>query len=806
MFKNYFKTAWRNLIKNKTYSILNIAGLSAGLTCFILIALWVSDELSYDTFNSNYNRIVRLTGVEKTQTGIIESAMSSAQMAKALKDDYAEVENTVRVDLRGDEIALLNNQQILERNILLADPSFFSVFDYKLSRGNAATALAEPYSLILTQSAAKKYFGNEDPVGKSLVIYMMDSAGRGAGYKITGVMPDPPKNAHFTFTMIASFKTIEAANPEVMTAEGWADASPSFYTYLLLKKGVDINTFSKKIAFFYKKYVGDKFALWKNTYSYKLQPLQDIHLHSHLQNEIAPTGSIVQVYIFSSIGIIILLLAGINYTNLSIARSASRAKEVGIKKVAGLSKRQLILQYLCEAIFTTLIALAFSVLFSYLLQPIFFQVTGKEVSILTSPLLCIFLLCVTVFLGIASGLYPAAVLSAFKPAVVLKGSFKAGEKGILLRKILVVSQFVVTIILVTGIVVIYRQMAYIQDRDLGYNKNALLFLRVNGNPDVIRGYESFRNHLKSSPLIKGITTSNSNITGGLSTGTSETIDSKDNPLQVNTAALRIDEAYLDVYKIQLLAGKNFTAGASNDSVQQVILNEMAVRKFGWKDAVSAIGKPFRSGDKTGIVVGVTRNFHFNSLQYAIEPLAIYPLENRFSRITVNVDITKTKQALMFIQNAWKKNFPSALFDYGFVSEQVKQQYQSQERFSTIFLYFSILSLVIACLGLYGLTAYTIFQKTKEIGIRKVLGANVSGIMVTLSKDFLKPILFACFISIPVAWYVMNKWLQDFAYRINLSWWLFAIAGIMVLLIALLTISLQSIKAAMANPVKSLRTE
>ncbi|WP_153797392.1 ABC transporter permease [Foetidibacter luteolus] len=806
MLKHYLKTAWRNLVKNKAYTIVNIAGLSAGLTCFTLIALWVTDELSFDTFNSNYSRIVRLTGVEKTQTGIKESAVTGAQMAKALKDDYAEVENTVRVDMHGDEIILLNNQQVLQHNILLADPSLFTVFDYKLSNGNETTALAEPYSLVLTQSAVKQYFGNEDPMGKSLVIFMMDSAGQGANYKITGIMPDPPLNAHFTFTMIASFKTIEAAHPEVMTVEGWADASPSYYTYLLLKKGIDVNSFSKKIEFFYKKYVGDKFATWKNTIAYKLQLLGDIHLHSHLQNEITSNGSIAQVYIFSTIGIIILLLAGINYTNLSTARSAARAKEVGIKKVAGLSKRQLIFQYLSEAILTVLMALVFSILFAYLLQPFFWEVTGKNVAVFNSPSLLAFLVCVTVFLGLLSGLYPAVVLSGFKPAIVLKGSFKSGEKGVLLRKTLVVSQFVITIILITGIVVIYMQMAYIQNMDLGYNKNALLYLRVNGNANVIRGYQSFRDELKGSPLINGVATSNSSLAGGLDVGSAETIDDKGNPLQVNTARLGMDEYCLDVYGIELLAGRNFSSSASNNQVRPVILNEMAVKKFGWKDAGAAIGKPFTSGEVPGMVVGVTRNFHFNSLQHTIEPLAIYPLANHFSRVNINADMAQVKQTLTFIENTWKKHFPSVLFDYEFMSEQVKRQYQSQERFSTVFLYFSVLSLLIACLGLSGLISYTIFQKTKEIGIHKVLGANVSGIVALLSKDFLRLVLLACFISLPVAWYIMNKWLQDFAYRVTLSWWMFAAAGFLVLLVAVLTVSIQSIKAATENPMKSLRAE
>ena len=393
--------------------------------------LWVNDELNYDKFNTNYDRIYRLVSVEKRTTDVTESAMTSAPMAKALLSDYPEVENTVRMKMR-EEIVTYKNQQVLQPGILLTDPSFFNVFSYHLVKGNAATALREPFSLVLTESSARKYFGDKDPVGKTLLLNMYDSTGYGANYTITGVMPDPPKNAHFTFNMLASFKTIEVVHPEVLTVDGWGDGS--FYTYLLLKKGIDGKIFSNKISLFYGKYIGDLFKFWSPIYSYRLQSLSNIHLHSNLQNEIAANGSITQVYIFFTIGIFILLLAGINYTNLATARSAGRAKEVGIKKVVGAGKQQLIFQYLSESVFTAIVALLLSFLLCALLQQLFYQITGKELSLFSYPLLISFLIAVTVFLGIISGIYPALVLSAFKPASVLKGSFKSSDKGILLRK------------------------------------------------------------------------------------------------------------------------------------------------------------------------------------------------------------------------------------------------------------------------------------------------------------------------------------------------------------------------------------
>lgn len=803
MILNYLKQTGRSLVKNKTYSILNIVGLSAGLICFAFIAVWVTDELSYDKFNKNYSRIVRLTGIAKTESGISASAVSSAPMAKALKDDYPEVENTVRFDMR-EEIVRLKDQQILQDGILITDPSFFEVFSFHLSRGNVSTALSEPYSIVLTTTTAKKYFGDSDPMGQVLTINMNDSAGLGAQYKVTGIMPDPPKNAHFTFNMLASFKTVEVANPDVLTVDGWGDAS--FYTYLLLKKGVDHKKLSGKITQFYGKYIGERYDIWKSIYFYKLQPLADIHLKSQLEYEIAATGSFTNVYIFSTIGFLILLLAGINYMNLATARSVGRVKEVSIRKVVGAVRRQLTMQYLMEAIITSFIALALSLVACYLLQPLFFQLTGKNFSPFQSPFLIIFLTVVTILLGLLSGIYPAFIISGFKPASVLKGSFKSGAKGVLLRRSLLVSQFMITIILVTGIIVINSQMSFIKHKDLGYKADALLFLRVHGNTEVINGFSAFKNELISSPLISGITTSNSLLIAGLGSGGAKTVDISGNPLQVNTSRLRVDADYMDVHGIRLLAGNDFTSTSATDTIRQIILNEQAINRFGWKDPESAIGKPFEMGNQKGIVRGVVNDFHYNSLQQAIDPLAIYPIEGRFSRITVKVDLSKADQSIAFIEKTWKKYFPTALFDYNFMDEQIGEQYAAEKRFAKIFLYFSVLSLLIACLGLYGLTAYSASQKVKEIGVRKVLGATVNNLAFMLSRDFLKLVLLAFVIGVPIAWYIMNNWLTDFAYRIDISWWMFGAAGLLVLVMAIVTVSFQVIKAAVANPIKSLRTE
>ncbi len=803
MYKSYFKIGWRNIIKHKTLSFINVAGLSAGLTCFTLVALWVTDEMSYDKFNENYDRIVRVIGTTQTESGAIESAVTSAPMSQALKNDFPEVENAVRLAIRGD-IVTYKNQQLYQPDILLADPSFFDIFSFPLSRGNPATALNEPYSIILTQSSAKKYFGENDPIGENLTINMYDGSGYGALYKITGVMPDPPKNSHFRFTMLASFKTIEIANPDVLTLDGWGDSS--FYTYILLKDGVDQKAFSEKISHFYGKYVGDLFDIWRNLYSYKLQPLRDIHLHSNLQNEIGPTGSINNVYLFSAIGIFVLLLAGINYINLAIAGSINRAKEVGIKKVVGALKGQLIAQYLVESVFTTLFALGISLLMSWLLQAVFTQLTGKILSPFDSLSLLYSLLFVSILLGICSGAYPAMILSGFEPLKILKGNYQHGESGLSLRKSLLVVQFTITIVLVTSIIIVNSQMNFIKHKDLGYNNEALLFLRVHGNTDVIKGFAAFKNELLTNPLISIVATSNAVPGAGFSHGESETIDRNGKSIQLSTARLRTDSDYFAAYGINLMEGRNFTSEAAKDTIQPIIINEAAVRMAGWESPQAAIGKPFRIGGTYGEVIGVVQNFHFASLHDRIEPLAIYPVGERFSRITINLNHSESSAAIVWLERTWRRHFPSSLLDYDFVDRQIGEQYWAEEQFSKIVLSFSFMSLVIACLGLYGLVSYAATQKVKEIGIRKVLGATINSIIVLLSGSYFMLLGISLFISVPIAYYMMSRWLENFAYRTSISWWMFVVAGSMVIAIALITVSVQAIKAALMNPVKSLRSE
>ena len=806
MFKNYLKIALRTLLRGKTYTALNVLGLAIGLTCFGLITAWVMYELSYDRFHTKHERIYRIAGNVKTDAETFDQAVTAPPMAEALKQDYPEVENAVRLDMN-DCIVRYGEKQFLEEGVLFTDQSFFEMFDYRLSSGDMNTALREPYSLVLTASLAQKYFGKENPVGKIMSLYLYDPSGNGAPYKITGVMPDPPRNAHFTFNMLGSFNTFETYNPEARTSE-WRYFWNGFFTYVLLKAGADPKAFEQKLPDYAERYLGEKMRAMKMFYTFSLQPLADIHLHSRLRYEIQATSSMSTVYIFATVGVFILLIACINYMNLTTARSLGRAKEVGVKKVLGAVKPQLIRQFLVESTLVAAIALALSFIFMELLQPFFFDLTGKQIEPLFSNELLAFLLGTTVLVGLLSGLYPAFFISMFRPAQVLKGSFKSSGAGIALRKGLVVVQFAIAIILLVGIGVVKSQMDFMRGKDLGFNKEELLVLDVNGFAEVRNGVQPFRDELMSQPSIKGVAVSRGLIVGGLGNSHVETVDGSGKSVSTSIYQHQVGYDYLEVYGMKLVAGRNFSAQAPGDTVGSVyIVNEAAIRVLGWGDPNQALGKPFRSGSRNGTIVGVVRDFHFTTLQERIEPVALsLTRPNQFSRISVRLNTTELAATITFVEQAWRKHFPNALLQYSFLDERLERQYQAEKLFGKIFTVFVVLSLAIAGLGLFGLAAYAAEQRTKEIGIRKVLGASVASVIGLLSKDFVKLVLLANLMAWPIGWYAMNEWLQNFAYRINIGWWIFALAGGLALLIALLTISMQAVKAALANPVEALRYE
>jgi len=806
MLKNHLKIALRSLWRGKTYTALNVFGLAIGLACFGLIAAWCLNELSFDRFNEKHERILRIAGKVVTDAETFDQAVTAPPMAEALIKDYPEVENAVRLDMN-DCIVRYGDKQFSEDGVLFVDQSFFDIFSYRLSAGDVNTALREPFSIVLTQSMAEKYFGAEDPVGKTLTLFLYDRGGRGAAYRITGVTPDPPQNAHITFNFLGSFNTFEAANSDARTSE-WRYFWNGFYTYVLLKEGADPHAFALKLPDYAERYLGEKMREMKMFYTFSLQPLADIHLQSHLRYEIQATGSLNTVYIFATIGVFILLIACINYMNLATARSLSRAREVGVKKVLGAARMQLIRQFLTESTVVAAIAFGLTLLLMELVQPFFFNLTGNRIATLFSGDLLRLLLGTTLLVGLLSGIYPAFFISTFQPSAVLKGAFKSSSSGIFLRKGLVVLQFAIAITLLVGIAVVKTQMDFIRGKDLGFNKEELLVLDVNGFSEVRDGIQPFRDELLANPAIRGVATSRGLIVNGLGNSHIETIDANGKPVSTSIYQHQIDYGYLNVYEMKLVAGRNFSPRVASDTVGGVyIVNEAAVRALGWGDPENALGKPFRADEVTGTVIGVVKDFHFTSLQERIEPVALSPTRpNRFSRISVRLNTSQISETIAFIEQAWQKHFPKALLQYSFMDERLEQQYQAEKLFGKVFTIFVAISLVVACLGLFGLAAFAAEQRTKEIGIRKVLGASVAHVIALLSKDFVRLVLLANLIAWPIGYFAMNRWLQNFAYRIDIGWWVFALAGGMALLIALITVSAQAIKAALANPVEALRYE
>jgi putative ABC transport system permease protein len=802
MLRNYFTSALRHLIKKKGYTILNAVGLSVGLTCFTLIGLWVLDELSFDRFHEKAERIYRVSGVFSSESDRMQQAVTPTPLRTALISDLPEVEDAVIID-NNDAIVQRGDKQFMEDYLLMTEPSFFNLFSFKLKAGDARTALTEPYSIVLSESMAIKYFGEENPVGQDLTIHLQDPEGRGKAYTVTGVIEDCPTNSHFNYQALVSFKTFEVNNPTDPRGYDWYNNG--YYTYLLLREGSDSDQLQAKLPQVIEKYMGKQNREWKISYEYFLQPLTDIHLHSHIKYEIKETNSLSYVIIFGTIGVIVLLLACINYVNLATAFSSSRFKEVGMRKVMGAFKRQLIGQYLAESWLLAIVSLMFAFVWIELSRPLFESMTGKPIVGLYTIETVGVLLGITSLVGVCSGLYPAIMLSSFKPVSVMKGHLKTGTAGVLLRKSLVVVQYSITILLVVGILITQQQLRFMQNQDLGFNKGGLLMLGVNGSQEVISGYEAFANELKSMTAVDGVARSNTSLAGGLGNSVAVVEDADGKKVNATVYRVRTDFDYLDVYQMKLLAGRFFQRENAADTTRAFVVNETLARTYGYTSPEEIIGKAFRFQGRDGEITGVVKDFNYNSLQYKIDPTVLYLLTGGFSQVAVRLN-GSTFNAREEVARVWKKHFPNTIVDARFADEALNNQYQAEQRFSMIFLVFSIISLAVACLGLFALVSFSVESRTKEIGIRKVLGASIAGIFGMFSREFLSLIVIASFVAIPAGYYFMSRWLEGFAYRVDMSPLVFAVAALLVILIAWLTVSARSIRAATANPVDSLRNE
>ena len=806
MLRNYLLIALRNLRKHKTFGFINITGVAVGLACFLLIALYVKDELSYDRYNANADRIYRVTRtfLSSEGTASLRLAQAAPPFGPLLKQDFPEAEQVVRTIDNGG-LVRYGEHSFNEEDMYFAEANLFKVFSFDLVSGNPDQALVNPFSIMFSRPMAEKYFGSENPVGK--IVRLNDQF----DMTVTGVFEPLPAQAHFHPKFLASFSTFN--DPRVYGAEqlrtSWSDNS--YNTYVLLRAGRgDGPTDPKRIeaAFptFQNKYVPAFEGRKASSFSVlNLQKLTDIHLRSHTDSEVEPTGDISYIYLFSAIGLFILLIACINYMNLATARSAGRAKEVGMRKVVGALRSQLIGQFLSESIVLVVLALGVAIVLMLSCLPMLNAFTTKQLSFsqLLDPIFLSIVIGITLLTGLVAGSYPAFFLTSFRPLGVLKGQIASAMRTGKLRQVLVITQFAIAIVLIISTAVVYNQMKYIQDYRLGYQKEQMLLLNDIG--DSTTNYETLKQQLIATGAVRDMGRSSRIPSGRL-------LDSYDArtlkgdtmaPVMINLRALRIDYDFIPAYQIGMAAGRNFSRSYSTDT-SMVVLNETAVRQLGWTPE-QAIGKPFQYGPAKGQIIGVTKDFHFESLHQQMSALAMIltPRQLNWLSIPIQGNIPASVQR---VESVWKKFFPERPFDYQFLDTRFDRLYAREQTQQTLFSIFAGVAILISCLGLFGLSMFMAEQRTKEIGIRKVLGASEASLVALFSKDFMKLVVIALVIASPVAWYAMHTWLTDFAYCTDIHWWVFLLAGGLTVAIALLTVSFQSVKAALMNPVKSLRSE
>lgn len=809
MLKNYFKIAWRNLLKHKGFSAINILGLSLGLACFLMITMYVLDELSYDRYNEKSERIFRIdTDITLGGTDL-NMATTPDPLGEALIKDYPEVENYVRFyNSSGSKLIKKDGKYFNEKRVMHVDSTLFDIFTLPAIVGDPKTALDEPNTVVLTKSTAERYFGSsQNALGKTIET---DDNGSTL-YKVTAVIKDVPKNSHFNFDFFFSMDNLNYPFGTFL--------SNNFQTYLLLKPGVDYKEFEKKFPDVVIKYVFpevqkfmdiksmDDFKNSDNKLEYSLIPLTDIHLKSSRIAELGVNGNIQYVYIFSAVALFILLIACINFMNLSTARSAGRAKEVGIRKVLGTNKKSLIFQFLTESTLIAYIAFAISLLITWSLLPWFNDIAGKTMvfSHFFDSAYIILLLLLPVIVGALAGVYPALFLSSFRPIKVLKGKLNTGAKKNTFRNTLVVFQFSTSMILIISTIVIYQQLNHIRNSKVGFDKEQVLIVEnaglTNGERKVLKNEIASLNQVKSASFAGYLPVSNSSRSDN--SYSTDAVMSESNTF--NMQNWNVDYDYIQTLGMKMKEGRNFSREYGTDS-SAVILNETAVKLSGLKDP---IGKKLYSKNMDGssdsyTIIGVVKNFNFESLRQSVGALS-FRLGNNSWVAAYRLSGDNIESVVNTIESKYKE-VSSMPFNYEFLDDAFDNMYRQEQRVGKVAMTFAFLAILIACLGLFGLATYIAEQRTKEIGIRKVLGASISGILSMLSKDFMKLVLIAFIIAAPIAILMMNKWLQEFAYRINLSWWVFIVTGILALLVALITISFQALRAATANPVKSLRNE
>ncbi len=798
MIKNYFKTAWRNIKKNKLYSLINVIGLTIGIVSCILIGLYITHELSYDKFNKNADRIVRVTMDYGSSGTSDRDAVTGTKVGPQFKRTFPSIESYCRM-MKASRIVAYNNKQFDEKNFLYADSTFFRMFSFKLLQGDANTVLDAPYKIVLTKTAAEKYFGTKNAVGKILRLSNKDD------YQVTGIAADMPGNSQIKFDFITSFSNLNASQTE----EWW---SANYITYLLLNQQKDVIPLQNQIAAYMKTTVAKELNLTGSDYlTYHLEPLKKVHLYSSLDG-LEPNGNIYYIYILGIVAFLILLIACINYTNLATAQSANRSIEIGVRKVFGAYKSQLFYQFISESAVLTFTSLILAFFISVELLPLFNSISGKSISagMLLHPLPLAAMLILGIIVTLFAGSYPAIILSNSRLINILKSGFRISSSGGGLRKSLIVLQFVISIFLIIATVVILQQLSFIQHKNLGYNKEHVLVLPIDNN--MSKNYDAIKKAFAANTGVADITGGyESPVSVGWGDGLS--IDNGGIKKDLIVNAMPVDLDYIKTMGIQIVGGSDYTladvqqidtsANAQNPHYTYMI-NETAAKAIGWTPQ-QAIGKTIKSHGP-GIIKAVVKDFHIASLHEPIKPVVIF-LDPRFSNdFFIKVSGNNMPATIQFLQSVWKDRVPWRPFEYHFLDDDYNSLYLAEQRTGTLFSAFATIAILLACLGLFALAAFTTAQRKKEIGIRKVLGANVFNITSLISREFISLVLIAILVATPLVWIAASKWLENFAYRINVQWWVFVLAAFASVLIAFITVSFQAIKAALANPVKSLRSE
>ncbi len=810
MLRNYLKTALRNLRKHAGYTLINLVGLAAGLACCLLIVLFVLDELSYDRFHDQADRIYRIYFSSSRASGTeMQAPLTPAAMTAALVEEFPEVEAATRIlGFRGQRTVRYEDRSFVEEGIYYVDSTFFDVFSFPVRRGRPQAAFAAPNRVALTEQAARKYFGDEDPINKTLVF--SDTA----FYQVVGIVADAPPNSHFQFDFLVSMPSLWS-HP-AFRDDDWI--SDNFYAYLLLRQGADpaaleaklLDLVARRAGAQMQEFLGYSFDdfLAQSRLTYFLQPLLDIHLRSHLQYELWPNGDVAYVYLFTAIAVFILLIACINFMNLATARSAGRALEVGVRKALGAQRAQLVRQFLSESMLLAFGAMLLAVVLAAALLPVFNALAHKAltVAVLFRPSVLLAMLGLVLGVGLLAGGYPAFFLSRFQPVTALKGAAQTGLQRSWLRNGLVIFQFAISIGLIVGTAVVFNQLHYARTKHLGFDcEHVVVIRRVH---ELGAAVEPFKQALLDDPRV--VRAARAHATPGGTFGYQSFLpEGWDDNKTAHMTPLFTDHDLVETLRLEVVDGRDFSRSLSTDS-SAFLINEAAVRMLGWETPVGKrLTMPGATGQedtRTGEVIGVVADFHYASLHDEIAPMALLIYPRPLPALAVRLQPDDLPRTLAFLEATWRRFQPGKPFQYTFLDDDFDALYRADERLAQIFTAFALFAVLIACLGLFGLASFTAAQRRKEIGVRKVMGATVSQIVLLLSKDFTKLVLAAFVLAAPPAYFAMRRWLDAFAYRVDLSWLIFLLAGLLALLVALLTVSYQSVKAALADPVESLRYE